>query len=101
MTSIKASNGVLSFKPKADSYFYETFACQAASSNKYNSIQFDIKGVAGGSGTLEIQTKSACSASAYTSYYTQFSGLTAGTKTVTIPLTQFAGANANAIAGFV
>lgn len=101
MTSIKASNGVLSFKPKADSYFYETFACQAASSNKYNSIQFDIKGVAGGSGTLEIQTKSACSASAYTSYYTQFSGLTAGTKTVTIPLTQFAGANANAITGFV
>jgi len=101
MTSIKASNGVLSFKPKADSYFYETFACQAASSNKYNSIQFDIKGVAGGSGTLEIQTKSACSDSAYTSYYTQFSGLTAGTKTVTIPLTQFAGANANAIAGFV
>ena len=101
MASAKASNGVLSFKPKADSYFYETFACQAASSNKYNSIQFDIKGVAGGSGTLEIQTKSSCSASAYTSYYTQFSGLTAGTKTVTIPLTQFAGANANAITGFV
>lgn len=101
MASVKASNGVLSFKPKADSYFYETFACQAASSNKYNSIQFDIKGVAGGSGTLEIQTKSSCSASAYTSYYTQFSGLTAGTKTVTIPLTQFAGANANAITGFV
>ncbi|KAG9204270.1 hypothetical protein G6514_001344 [Epicoccum nigrum] len=101
MTSIKASNGVLAFKPNADSYFYETFACQAASSNKYNSIQFDIKGVAGGSGTLEIQTKSSCSDSAYTSYYTQFSGLTAGTKTVTIPLTQFAGANANAITGFV
>ncbi|OSS51768.1 hypothetical protein B5807_03196 [Epicoccum nigrum] len=101
MASIKASNGVLAFKPNADSYFYETFACQAASSNKYNSIQFDIKGVAGGSGTLEIQTKSSCSDSAYTSYYTQFSGLTAGTKTVTIPLTQFAGANANAITGFV
>ncbi|KAF3009965.1 hypothetical protein E8E13_011239 [Curvularia kusanoi] len=100
MSSIKASNGVLSFKPKADSYFYETFDCQAASSNKYDSIKFDIKGVAGGSGTLEIQTKSSCSASAYTSYYTQFS-VSGSTQTVTIPLSQFTGANANAVTGFV
>lgn len=101
MTSISAASGVLSFKPKSGSYFYETFECQAASSNNYNSVQFTIKGVSGGSGTLEIQTKSACSASSYTSYYTQFSGLTGSTQTVTIPLSQFTGANANAITGFV
>jgi hypothetical protein len=101
MTTISAANGVLSFKPKADSYFYETFDCQAATSNNYNSIQFTIKGVSGGSGTLEIQTKTACSASAYTSYYTQFTGLTGNSQTVTIPLSQFSGANGNAVTGFV
>ncbi|KAJ4987674.1 polysaccharide deacetylase [Stagonosporopsis vannaccii] len=101
MTSISAANGVLSFKPKAGSYFYETFECQAATSNNYNSIQFTIKGVSGGSGTLEIQTKSACSAGSYTSYYTSFSGLTGQTQTITVPLSQFSGANANAITGFV
>jgi len=37
MSSISASAGVLSFKPKAGSYFYETFPCQAASTNGYNS----------------------------------------------------------------
>ncbi|KAF3046949.1 hypothetical protein E8E12_009127 [Didymella heteroderae] len=101
MTKISAANGVLSFQPKSSSYFYETFECQAASSNNYNSIQFTIKGVSGGSGTLEIQTKSACSASSYTSYYTQFTGLTGQSQTITIPLSQFSGANANAITGFV
>ena len=101
MTSISAANGVLSFKPASGSYFYETFDCQAATSQNYNSIQFTIKGVSGGSGTLEIQTKSSCSATAYTSYFTQFTGLTGNTQTVTIPLSQFSGANGNAIAGFV
>jgi peptidoglycan/xylan/chitin deacetylase (PgdA/CDA1 family) len=101
MTSATASGGVLSFKPKDGSYFYETMECQAATSNGYNSIQFTIKGVSGGSGTLEIQTKSACSAAAYTSYFTQFTGLTGNSQTVTIPLSQFAGANGNAVTGFV
>ena len=101
MTSISAANGVLSFKPKSSSYFYETFDCQAATTNNYTSIQFTIKGVSGGSGTLEIQTKSACSASSYSSYYTQFTGLTGNTQTITIPLSQFSGANGNAITGFV
>ncbi|KAJ8108850.1 hypothetical protein OPT61_g7882 [Boeremia exigua] len=101
MTSISAANGVLSFKPKSSSYFYETFECQAATSNNYNSIQFTVKGTAGGSGTLEIQTKSACSAASYSSYYTSFTGLTGNTQTITIPLTQFAGANGNAVTGFV
>ncbi|KAH7042039.1 glycosyl hydrolase [Macrophomina phaseolina] len=101
MSSISAANGKLTFKPKADSYFYETFACQAASTNGYNSISFPAKGPAGGSFTLEIQTKTACSASAYKSYYYTVSGLTGSTQTISVPLTSFTGANANAVTAFV
>jgi len=93
----------LSFQPKSGgtSYFYETFSCQAASTNGYNSIQFTVKGPAGGSVTLEIQAQTSCSATSYTSYYTSVSGLTGNTQTITVPLSQFSGANANAITGFV
>ncbi|EFQ90818.1 hypothetical protein CFE70_004939 [Pyrenophora teres f. teres 0-1] len=102
MSSISASNGVLSFIPKSgNSYFYETFECQAASNNGYNSITFQIKGPAGGSATLEMQTKTSCSATSYTSKYISLTGLTGNTQTMTIPFSQFGGANANAITGFV
>ncbi|KAF2014832.1 carbohydrate esterase family 4 protein [Aaosphaeria arxii CBS 175.79] len=101
MTSSSASGGVLSFRPKSGSYFYETFACQAATSNGYNSVQFTIKGPASGSLTLEIQTKSSCSASSYTSYYYSVTGLLGNTQTVTIPLSSFNGANGNAVTAFV
>jgi peptidoglycan/xylan/chitin deacetylase (PgdA/CDA1 family) len=101
MSSISASGGILSFKPKSGSYFYETFACQAASSNGYNSLTFQMKGPAGGSATLEIQTKSSCSAGTYTSKYVSITGMTGNTQTITIPLSQFTGANANAVTGFV
>ncbi|KAF2748604.1 carbohydrate esterase family 4 protein [Sporormia fimetaria CBS 119925] len=101
MTSISASGGILSFTPKASSYFYENIPCQAASSDGYNSLQFTVKGPAGGSITLEIQTKSSCSASTYTSHWYGVTGLTGSTQTVTIPLSSFAGANANAITAFV
>lgn len=101
MSTISASGGVLSFKPKSGSYFYETFSCQAASSNGYNSVQFTIKGPAGGSATLEIQTQSSCSATSYTSYYTQVSSLTGSSQTITVPLSSFSGANANAVTAFV
>ncbi|KAF2181017.1 carbohydrate esterase family 4 protein [Zopfia rhizophila CBS 207.26] len=101
MTSISASGGTLSFTPKSGSYFYETFECQAASSKGYNSVQFSVKGPAGGSITLEIQSKSSCSASSYNSHYFVVSGLTGNTQTVTIPLSSFSGANANAVTAFV
>ncbi|KAF2851598.1 carbohydrate esterase family 4 protein [Plenodomus tracheiphilus IPT5] len=101
MTSIKATGGVLSFTPKSSSYFYESFPCQQASSNGYNSVTFQIKGPAGGTATFEIQTKTACSASAYTSKYIQLSGFTGSLQTMTIPLSQFAGANVNAVQTFV
>ena len=101
MSTISANNGVLSFQPKSGSYFYETFTCQAASTNGYNSISFQMKGPAGGSAILEIQTKTSCSATAYTSKYVSITGLTGNTQTINIPLSQFSGANTNAITGFV
>ncbi|KAJ4305927.1 hypothetical protein N0V90_001460 [Kalmusia sp. IMI 367209] len=103
MKSISASAGVLSFTPESTStsYFYETFSCQAASSNGYSSVQFSIKGPQGGSIALELQTKSSCSASGYTSYTTTVSGLRGSMQTISVPLSQFSGANANAITGLV
>lgn len=101
MASVSAAGGVLSFKPKTDSYFYETFSCQAASSNGYNSIQFTVKGPAGGSMMLELQTQASCSATTYTSQFAQVTGLTGNTQTITVPLSQFNGANANAVTAVV
>ena len=101
MTSASALNGKLSIVPNADSYFYETFACQAASSDGYDAISFLVKGPAGASFTLEIQTKSSCSASAYQSYFHQVSGLTGVSQTISVPLSLFTGANANAVTSFV
>jgi hypothetical protein len=101
MTSASAANGKLSVVPNANSYFYETSKCQAASSNGYNAITFLVKGPAGAFLTLEMQTKSACSVDAYQSYYYSVSGLTGATQTVTVPLTAFSGANVNAITSFV
>ncbi|KAF2023372.1 glycoside hydrolase/deacetylase [Setomelanomma holmii] len=101
MSSISATGGVLSFKPKSGSYFYETFPCQAASTNGYSGIQITIKGPASGSVLVELQTKSACSAGSYSSYYTQVTGLTGSSQTVTLPFTAFSGANGNAVTGIV
>ena len=101
MTSISATNGVLNFKPKSGSYFYETFPCQAATSKELGAVQFTIKGPSKGSVVVELQTKSSCSAGSYSSYYTQVTGMTGSSQTVTLPFTAFAGANGNAITGIV
>lgn len=101
MKSISAASGVLSFTPKTDSYFYETFTCQAASGNGYGSIQFTVKGPKGGSLNVELQTKTSCSASAYESAYVAVTGLTGNTQTITLLFSQFAGANANAVSSIV
>ncbi|KAG9536737.1 polysaccharide deacetylase, partial [Aureobasidium melanogenum] len=101
MISARAANGKLSVVPNADSYFYESFACQTVLSNGYNAITFPVKGPAGGSLTLEIQTKSACSADAYQSHFYTVSDLTGTTQTITVSLSSFPGANLNAITSFV
>ncbi|KAL1593369.1 hypothetical protein SLS60_010977 [Paraconiothyrium brasiliense] len=101
MKAISAGSGVLSFTPKANAYFYETFQCQAASGNGYSSVQFTVKGPKGGSLNLELQSKTSCSATTDKSSYTSVAGLTGDTQTITLPLNQFSGANANAIIGLV
>ncbi|KAK7924459.1 hypothetical protein PG985_006513 [Apiospora marii] len=101
MTSISVVDGSLAFTPKADSYFYETFTCTQAKNEGYNAVSFSVIGPNGGAALLEIQTKSSCSASAYSSSYFTVSGLTGSKQTVTVPLSSFAGANANAITGLV
>jgi hypothetical protein len=101
MVLSSAASGALVFTPKTNSYFYETMTCQAANTNVYDSISFSIKGPAGGSVSLEIQTTASCSQTAYTSKYHTVTGLTGAVQTVTIPLKSFTGANLNAITGFV
>ncbi|RYP91260.1 hypothetical protein DL770_002652 [Monosporascus sp. CRB-9-2] len=101
MTSISASGNALRFTPKADSYFYETFPCTAASSQGYNEISFSIKGPADASVMLEIQTKSSCSAEIHSSFWAEVSGLTGSQQTITLPLDTWAGANPDAVTALV
>jgi peptidoglycan/xylan/chitin deacetylase (PgdA/CDA1 family) len=101
MTSVSAAGGVLSITPKSGGYFYESFTCQSASSKGYNALQFNIKGPAGGAFSLELQTRTSCSATKYTSKYYTYTGLTGNTQTVTIPWTSWSGVNADAIVGIV
>ncbi|KAF2821979.1 glycosyl hydrolase-like protein [Ophiobolus disseminans] len=101
MSSISATSGVLNFKPKSGSYFYETFPCQAASSKELSAVQFTLKGPSQGSVVVELQTKASCSAASYSSYYTQVTGLTGNSQTITLPFTAFSGANGNAVTGLV
>lgn len=46
---------------------------------------------------IELQTKTACSNTAYQSTYFQVSGVTGAVQTFTVPLSSFSGANLNAI----
>jgi len=101
MASISASGGVLSFTPKSSSIFYESFPCQQAQTMGYDTVTFQINGPAGGSATLEIQTKKTCSAKSYTSKYIALSGFTGSLQTMTVPLSRFTGANLNAVQSFV
>jgi hypothetical protein len=103
MTSIASSGNKLTVVPSsAASYFYETFPCQAASTNGYDTLQFTVKGAAGGSVAIEIQTSDKCGDSKYSSKFYLVSGITGSTQPITVPLkTAFPGANLNAIKSFV
>jgi hypothetical protein len=86
----------------AASYFYETFPCQAAINNGYDTLQFTVKGAAGGSVAIEIQTSENCGDTKYSSKFYLVSGITGSTQPITVPLkTAFPGANLNAIKSFV
>ena len=95
------TNKKVTFATNANSYFYTTFACEKATTDQYNAITFPIKGPAGASFTIELQTSSSCSTSAYTSYYTTLKGVTGSTQTCTVPLSSFPGANLNSIDSIV
>ncbi|KAH0613445.1 uncharacterized protein H6S33_005331 [Morchella sextelata] len=105
MASITANTAAkkLTFTPKANAYFYESFdSCIAATTQGYNAITFPFKSPASGASfTLEIQTASTCASTTYTSYFYTVSGLTGATQTLTIPLSSFTGANLNVIKSFV
>lgn len=101
MTSVSASGGFLTFTPNANSYFYETLACQATKTDGLDAVSFSLQGPAGGSANLEIQTSESCSASVYTSYYYTVPELTGSLQTISVPLSSFTGANLDSVRGFV
>lgn len=102
-TNLKAdtANKKITFTTTASSYFYTTFACEKATTDQYNAITFPIKGPAGATFTIELQTSTSCSTTAYTSYYTTLSGITGSTQTYTVLLSAFSGASLNAIDAIV
>ncbi|KAK8172063.1 polysaccharide deacetylase [Phyllosticta citrichinensis] len=101
MSKISAASKTLTFQPKSDSYFYESFACQTAPQNGYDSLSFSVKGPAGGSLTLELQYKASCTATGqYQSVFYPVSGLTGQTQTITVPWSKFGGGNPSAIFAF-
>ncbi len=104
-TNIRAdtANKKITFTSKSagTSYFYSTLSCQTASSTGYSAITFPIKGPSGSSFVMELQTKTSCSASSYSSSYFQVTGLTGQTQTITVPVSAFQGANGNAVTAFL
>lgn len=100
-----AANKKVTLTPNANCYFYTTFPapCLKASTDGYNGLSFSVKAPAAGSSmVVEIQTSTTCSASeAAKSYYFSVSALTGNTQTVTIPFTQWTGANAASVKAFV
>lgn len=105
MSSITANVAAkkLTFTPKAGSYFYSSFgSCVAATTEGYNAITFPFKGPAAGTSfLLEVQTASSCTSATYSSYSFVVSGLTGATQTITVPLSNFRGANLNVIRAVV
>ena len=102
MTSISASNGVLSFNPKdVNSYYYESFPCVQAKSQGYGGIQFTISYPAGSGFTLEVQSKANCNDENYNSEWFEISGLSGTQQVVTMDLGVYQEANLDGIVGFV
>ncbi|KAI1822253.1 hypothetical protein F4861DRAFT_407827 [Xylaria intraflava] len=101
LTATNTTGGILTFTPKASSYLYETFPCTDTVTSGYDSITFTIKGPRAASVSLELQTKTNCSATAYQSSYYTVNGLTGSTQNITIPLSSWAGANLKGVTGLV
>lgn len=102
-TNLKADtvNKKITFTSKSTSYFYTTFNCEKATTDQYNAITFPIKGPAGAKFTLELQTYASCTTTKYTSYFSDVTGMTGATQTITVPLSVFGKANLDAIGSIV
>lgn len=99
MRSLSANAGAktLSFTTGSGSYFYTTFDCLEASTQNYDAITFPIKGPAGSTFALELQTSpGGCLSSALQSHFKTITA-TGQTQTVTVKLSEFTGANARAV----
>ncbi|KAI6383151.1 hypothetical protein MCOR25_000337 [Pyricularia grisea] len=96
MSKISASGGALSFTPKTDSYFYESFSCRKTTAEGYNALSFMVQAPAAGSSmTIEIQTNPSCDAgTTYKSAYYGVTGISTTQKTFTVPLSSFVGTEA-------
>lgn len=102
MSYISAVPDKLTFTPKPDSYYYTNFDCINVTNTAYTAIQFTIKGPAGGSATLELQTSpGGCGAAAYQSHIVSITGLSGSTQLKTFSLSEFAGAKLSAVKALV
>ncbi|KAL8298349.1 hypothetical protein RB597_006807 [Gaeumannomyces tritici] len=103
MLSTSAAGGLLTFTPKANSYFYESFDCRKTTADGYNAISFTAQAPAAGSSlTMEIQHQSTCAnaAGGYKSTFTAVTGLSTSAQTVTVPLSSFSGARLDFVTAF-
>ncbi|KAI1437938.1 hypothetical protein GGR50DRAFT_569238 [Xylaria sp. CBS 124048] len=101
LAETNTTGGILTFTPEPTSYIYESFPCTDTVSRGYDSISFTIKGPYAASVSIELQTRTDCSATTYKSYYHTVNGLTGAIQTVTVPLSSWTGANLNAVTGMV
>ncbi|KAI9647862.1 hypothetical protein NHQ30_004250 [Ciborinia camelliae] len=103
-TNLKAdvANKKVTFTSNENSYFYTNFNCEKATTDQYDAITFPVKGPAGSSFMLELQTLSSCAEpTPYKSYLTPVTGITGDTQTITVKLSAFSGANLDAISGLL
>jgi len=92
MSAIAASGGQVSFIPKdSNSYFYESFPCQAAVTNGYGGLRYTLQGPAGATHAIELQSTSGCNSNEtnYKSSYYVVEGVTGQRQTVTVPFVGF------------
>jgi hypothetical protein len=101
MPSISFTSKGLSFTPRYNSYLFENIPCQTAVMNGYSSVQFTVKGPAGGNMTLEMQARESCSASKFKSSWFLVDELTGNEQTITVPLSSWPEINHDAITGLV
>ncbi|CAJ2512301.1 Uu.00g053160.m01.CDS01 [Anthostomella pinea] len=103
MNTTSADGGILTFTPKNIdvSYLYEQFDCMDTTALGYDGVSFTTKGPEAASVSIELQTKTNCSAEEYQSFYYTVNGLSGALETINIPLSSWTGANLTRVVGVV